>query len=374
MFRILMIGLSPHTGGIETFILNYYQNMDKTKFIIDFVKRKEEKLLLEDELIANGSKVIYIPRKYKNLKKYKEKINTLFKENKYDAVWSNSAEIPNIDFLLYAKKYGVKKIIVHGHTSNWSVDYIRRVFHIINRRRINRVATDFFACSKSAIDFMFVGNGRKKVKIIHNAIDLEKYKFSKIKRSELKNEYNLDGKKVIGTIGRIDPVKNQIFLIDLLYHIKKIDENIKLVIIGGSSSENEELAKLQAKIAEYELQDSVILAGEQKNIGDWLSLFDVFILPSLFEGLPFVSLEAQANGLPCILSTGISREANITGTINYLDLQSDISIWVDTALKCCKKERMSEELIYSKFEEYGYIIEKNVKEIEKILLTRNVEI
>lgn len=368
MYRILMTGMSPNLAGIETFVLNIFRNIDKNKFQIDFIKRTQDKVVFEDELVAAGAKIIYIPRKYGNLKEYNEAMSNLFENNRYDAIWDNTMRIPNIDFLLYAKKYGIKERIVHSHTSLWVGYSVKKLFHYINRHRINGVATKFFACSNVAAEFMFVGKGRKNAVIINNAIEFSKYQYSEEKRQELRKKYNLQDEYVIGHVGRIDPVKNHKFLVRLLQNLQASEKNFKLVVVGdvakGSEPYEQEVKKF---ITDLDIEDKVIFAGKQMDMSAWLSLMDIYIMPSLFEGLPFSALEAQVNGLPLILSTGITKETDITGNVKFLSLNEDISLWCESVHNMVDKGR-NHVGIYDKFSEKGYILEENIKLIEKMLL------
>lgn len=369
MYRILMTGMSPNLAGLETFALNIFRNIDKSKFQIDFIKRTKDKVVFEDELIAAGAKIIYIPRKYSDLKAYNKAMEDLFKDNKYDAIWDNSMRIPNIDFLVYAKKYGIKERIIHSHISHWKSKSPKKIFHYINRVRINNIATKFFACSNLAADFMFTGRGRKNTILVNNAIDFEKYVFSEEKRNSLRKEYHLENDYVIGHVGRIDPVKNQKFLVKLLHTLQNSDKNFKLVLVGDVAKGTETYGEeLQYLITELGLKDKVIFAGRQMDMSAWLSVMDIFVMSSLYEGLPFAAIEAQANGLPLVLSDGISRETDITGNVKFMDLEKDASVWKNEILESLDKGRMSSQDVYNNFAKEGYILKENIKLIEDSLL------
>lgn len=369
MYRILMLGMSPNLAGTEAFIYNYYKTFDKEKIQVDFVKRTEEKIVHEDEIIKNGSKVFYIPQKRKDYKAYKESMKNFFEKNAkdYDAIWDNTMLLSNIDFLVYAKKYGIKDIIVHSHISSTSNKGIKRILHEINKRRLSLYANRFFACSEVAADFLYSGKSREKAFVINNAINIEDYQYNENKKNSLINDYNLIGKKIVGTIGRSSAQKNHIFLVDIAKSLVDKSEDFVIVIVGNDSS-SQLHKELEEKIKENNLEKYFLSVGSQKDIKAWLSLFDVFILPSLFEGLPFVAVEAQANGVPTILSTGISKETKITENVKYIDLNSDINEWSTSIVDSLEKERTDINEVQSKFAERGYILEVNCKKIEKLLL------
>lgn len=369
MYKILMTGMSPNLAGLETFALNVFRNIDKNKFQIDFIKRTKDKIIFEDELIEAGVNIIYIPRKYSNLKNYEEAMKRLFEDNPYDAIWDNSMRIPNIDFLSYAKKYGIKERVIHSHTSRWEGWSLKKIFHYINKYRLNTIATKFIACSNLAADFMFTGKGRKNAILLNNAIDFEKYVYSADNRKRLRQEYNLDKTVVIGHVGRINPIKNQKFLLDILLKLQMYNDQYKLVLVGDVAEGSEEYYdELKKFISTFNLQDKVVFAGRQEDISSWLSVMDVFVMPSLYEGLPFAAVEAQANGLPLIVGTGISREVDLTGNVQFLSLDKDVSLWIEQIISSVENGRTSSESLYTNFSEKGYILKENIRLIEDVLL------
>lgn len=371
MYKILMLGMSPNLAGTETFIYNYYKTFDKEKIQVDFIKRTKDKVVHEDEILENGSKVFYIPQKRTDFKEYRKVMKDFFEKNakEYDAIWDNTMLLSNIDFLIYAKKYGIKDIIVHSHIASTSNKGIKRVLHEINKKRLSLYANKFFACSEVAADFLFNGKSREKTYVIHNAINIEDYKYSEEKKKNLIQEFGLAGKKIIGTIGRSSAQKNHIFFVDIAKELLKKEKNFLIIIVGNSNNSPLHI-ELENTIRENNLEKYFLFVGSQKDIESWLSLFDVFVLPSLFEGLPFVAVEAQANGVPTILSTGISYETMITDNVKYIDLNTDIGEWSTAILDSLEKERTDNSEIKRKFGERGYILETNCRNIENVLLKK----
>lgn len=369
MYKILMTGLSDNLAGLETFVLNCFRHLDKTTFQIDFVKRTTKKAVFEDELIASGSKVIYIPRKMKNLKNYNAAMTRLFTETQYDAVWDNTMRIPNIDFLIYAKKYGVKERILHSHCAQWQGNSIRKIAHLFNRHRVNHVVTRFFSCSYLAADYMFAGKGRQQVTVIPNAVELNKFQYVQDSATMLRNEYALENKVIIGNVGRIVSGKNQLFLLKILKELVKENSDYRVVLIGNATEGTEGYDhELVAYIKLHRLEEHVLFAGSQLNMGDWYSVMDIFVMPSLSEGLPFSAVEAQANGLPCVLSDVISDEVNIVGDVQFVNLQSDISVWVDAMQRAKERGRLPFEVVRERFMQKGYVLEESIKDVERLLL------
>lgn len=372
MYRILISGMSPNLAGTETFIMTYYRALDKTKFKVDFVVRTTEKIVFEDEILANGSKIYRIPSKTKNISQYKQAMTDFFENNGkyYDAIWMNFMGVHNIDFLKYAKKYGIKRRIIHSHTSDWKRGPLITVLNKINKRLLKFYGTDFFACSEEAADYMFKGSIRSRAIVIKNAIDAEKFAYSQSKGAEIRKKLGWEDKTIIGSIGRLAAQKNHPFLIDVLNIALKKNEDLRLIIIGEAADGNATLPLIQEKIKEYNLQDKVYLAGKQTELQNWLSAFDVFTLPSIFEGLGIVNIEAQANGLPCVVSSVVPNIAKINEKFIYLDVNKDDSAkqWADGILELSKFNREEEKVVTANVNNAGYNIKQEIKKLEKILL------
>ena len=185
MKKILIKGMSPNLAGTETFIMTNYRNLDPSEFKIDFLVNTKEKIIFEDEILSNGSKIYRLPRKGKNVRKYFKELGKLFNSIKgeYDIFWLNEMTVVNLDYLIYAKKYGIPKRIIHSHSSNWGGNILRRFFHEINKRRLTSVATTYFACSEVAADYMFEPKIRSKAVVINNAIEVERFLFNETKRN-----------------------------------------------------------------------------------------------------------------------------------------------------------------------------------------------
>lgn len=372
MYKILISGMSANLAGTETFIMTYYRALNKSKFQVDFVVRTTEKIVFEDEILANGSKIYRIPSKTKNISQYKKSMDEFFENygKNYDAIWLNFMGVHNIDFLKYAKKYGIKRRIVHSHTSDWKRGPLIMTLNRINKRFLKFYATDFFACSEEAADYMFKGSIRKKAKVIKNAIDVENFIYSQSKGDEIRKKLGWENKKIIGSIGRLATQKNHPFLIDVLNIAIQKNKDLRLVIIGEAADANATLPLIQEKIEKYGLQDKVYLAGKQTDLQAWLSSMDIFTLPSVFEGLGIVNIEAQANGVPCIVSSVVPDIAKVNEKFIYLDVDKEDSAnnWADKLLDLSNSGREDDEVVRANINKVGYNIHHEVRKIEKILL------
>ena len=229
---------------------------------------------------------------------------------------------------------------------------------------LNDVATDLFACSKAAGEFYYgkeaVDSG--KVKIIPNAINLEKYKFNEATRNKVRKELNIEDKFVIGHIGRMAPQKNQKFLLKIFSEVKKEKNNAILLMIGDGLLKSE----IQKEINKLNIKDSVLLLGVRDDIPQLLMAMDVFVLPSLFEGLGIVAVEAQAVGLKCILSNRVPREVDC-GNCEFIGLEESVDIWN----KFVTKDSAYKVKIYKNSLRIDiYNIKKCVKNLENLYLEK----
>lgn len=368
MKKILVFGMTQNPGGVESFIMNYYRRIDKNRFCFSFLCNFMEKCAYEDELTAGGSSVYHIAARSENYMLYKRQMKAFFKEHEgcYDVIWVNVSSLANIDYLVYAKKYGIPKRIIHSHNSCNMDSRLRGVLHKINRSRISKFANMYFACSKSAADFFYNRKLRGSVKLIHNAIDLKRVSFSDGKRKELRQELGIGDSLVIGNVGRLHFQKNQGFLLEVMSELIKLEKDAKLIIAGQGPDE----AMLKKKAQQLGISNSVYFVGVQSDMQKYLSAFDVFVFPSLFEGLSIAALEAQANGLLVVASHGIHKDTKLLSSFTFIGLEQPAEKWAEIIVKKAKAgaygKRTDEETVKQSFDEKGYNIETEVKKLEEM--------
>ena len=292
-------------GGVETVIMNYYRHIDRTKVQFDFICDEDSTNIPYEEIEKLGGHVILCPP-YQKLFKYMKFLKKLFHEKNYYVVHSNINTL-SIFPLKEAKKAGVKVRIAHSHNMSDPHEFKRNLLKNILRKFSKKYATDYYACGEAAGRYQF-GNkvfDAGKVTIVRNAIDVEKYKYNPAIRKKIRDELGIEEKDfVVGHIGAFRRQKNHIFLIDVFARVKKIHKNAKLVLAGQGPLEE----TIRHKVKEMGLDRDVLFLGQCNNTNELYSAFDVFCLPSLYEGLPVVAIEAQANGLRCIFSKSITTE------------------------------------------------------------------
>jgi glycosyltransferase involved in cell wall biosynthesis len=262
---------------------------------------------------------------------------------------------------------GIPMRIIHSHNnSNEDVGIslvivIRRFGKFLNKFLLKLSATNYWACSKLAGEWMF---GKHPFDIIHNAIDTKKFIYNKELRSIVREKLNLHDEFIIGNVARFSYQKNHEFLIDIFNEIVKRKANSILLLVGDNAADHTYLDMTIAKIKQLHLEKKVIFLGMRKDVNRLYQAMDVFILPSHFEGLPIVGLEAQAAGLRCYFSDTITKELEITNLANYLPL-GNAMIWAEKILKepVYKRCNMEQEII-----DRGYDITSEVKKIEDFFL------
>lgn len=367
MIRILVFGMTENPGGVESFLISYYRHIDRNRIQFDFLCNSHNLVAYEDELVALGGRVFHITARSKNKILYRKELEEVFRKHasEWYAIWVNVCSLANIDYLKMAKKYGIKKRIIHSHNSQNMDSKLRLVFHKWNKKSIGKYATDFWACSKDAAQWFYNDELMKKAVMIHNAIDVERMRFDKEKRNAIRKQYDMRNKFVIGNVGRLHFQKNQEFAIDVFNDYRRSNPNSVLVLVGQGEDEE----KLRKKVYAYGLEKDVLFAGIQRDIQAWLSCFDLFLFPSKFEGLGIAALEAQANSLPVIASNGvIPSEVKMNDNFEFFDLEAGVEKWSSKINGMQNRERLDYKIIKTNFVNSGYDIETEVKKIERLLV------
>ena len=325
-------------GGVESVIMNYYRHLDHSKVQFDFICDEDSTRIPYDEIKKLGGRVFLVP-KYQNLPKYLKALEKLFKENKYRIVHTNINTL-SVFPLYAAKKAKVPIRISHSHSTSNPKERKRNLIKNILRPFSKRYATDYFACSELAGRYLF-GNkafDQGEVKIIHNAIDIEKFKFDEVARKKLRKEFGInDSTVVIGHVGRFVQQKNHTFLVDVFKEYHKKNPDSKLLLVGSGPLEDE----IKKKVEKLGLKDFVLFLGQRDDINKLYSAMDVFCLPSLYEGLGVVGIEAQVAGLPCMFSDKIPDDIKITDSIRFIKLTDKLKIWGDEIVKVVIDKRSS---------------------------------
>ena len=329
MVRILVFGMTENPGGVESFLINYYRNIDREMIQFDFLCNSYDKIAYEDELLSMGARTYHFTSRRNNLFKFHKELESFFKEHafEYSTIWVNVCSLANIDYLKYAKRYGISRRIIHSHNSSNMEGIIRLVLHKLNKRILHKYATDYWACSESAADWFYSSDLRSKSVIILNAIDVKKMAFNPNERLRIRNEFSIpENCFLIGNVGRLHFQKNQSFAIDIFREYLMNDPNSKLVFVGQGEDEQ----MLKNKVEELGISDKVIFTGVRQDVSAILSSFDIYLFPSLFEGLSVAALEAEANGVPVLASSDvIPTDVRVNDNFIFFSLEKPAKEWAN---------------------------------------------
>lgn len=316
-----------NAGGAETLIYNVYKAIDKNRFHFSFLVFNSDSGFYDEDIKQLGGDIFYLPcMSDKGVWRYLNNLIAFFKEHKPDVVHSHMDWQGG--FIAYAaNKANVKKIIVHAHADQriFKKNLFYKCLINLNKILIKKYATHRLACSRSAGESLFC----QDFKILNNGIDYYKFQHADLSKiSELKEEFNIKPADiVIGSVGGLSKNKNHVFLIDVFHDLYKFNSNYKLIIVGDGV----ERGTLEKKVNDLKLFNAVYFAGVRKDIPEFMNVFDVFALPSLSEGLGIVAIEAQACGLPCVLSECVPSEVDFKQSpVCFLPLIK--SLWVKALL------------------------------------------
>lgn len=366
--KVLQIFGEPlSNGGQESFVLNLYNHFNTERFVFDFytpyycdndyLKETVQNLggtVFEQNLnfAPGGSRNNILKGLLKHLSK-----------NQYAVVHIHSGSISVLALASFAAyKKGIKKIICHSHCAGNTPNFKYKVTKLLFGTMLKKYPTDYLACSKIAGEWKYPASVMKKLLVIKNGVDTRKFCYSEFIRDIFRKKLNLESKFVVGHVGRFSFQKNHAFLIDIFQHILQRQPNATLLLIG----EGEEEQVIRTKVKKLGLEDSVIFYGTSNEVYHLMQAMDVFVLPSRFEGLPIVAVEAQAVGLPVVLSDAISTETQITSNLSYMSLEQSAESW---ASKILEYQSFSRTQTNKEIENAGFDISTTVKMVEKLYLT-----
>ena len=353
-------------GGIQTFVLENWRHMDHTKVQIDFLLLDDGNTYeLEDTLRGLDSRIYKLKgiwvKKPKDFVSYQRAVDAFFKvHHDYRVVHLHSSS-KNYMVLKCAKKYGIPVRIAHSHNIGFlTTSKVQILIGNLFKPLLKYYATDYFACSEDAGRWLF---GRKKITVIKNAVDIDKYRYEPIKADCMRKKLKLDGKKVVGHVGRFTHQKNHTFLIDVFKELVELDSDYRLLLIGEGALEEQTKAKAKT----YGVENKIIFAGFKTNVEDYMQAMDLFVFPSEFEGLGLVLIEAQAAGLPCYASEKVvPQEAKVSDLLTYIPLEDGPKMWAEQIDKTWKK--FKRETPEDAIAERGYSIVETAKQLERYYL------
>lgn len=362
--RVLQVVTYMGRGGLETMLMNYYRNINRDKVQFDFLVHRDFEADYDQEILNLGGKIYRLSRLNPFSKKYLNQLDQFFKVHpKYEIVHSHLDCMAGIP-LKYAKKNGVPIRIAHAHSSNQTKDK-KYLLKLMFKRNIKKNATDLFACAQDAGRWMF---GYDQFHVMNNAIDTKVYIANKQTGNEVRQELKIpEDAFVVGHVGRFAPPKNHKFIIRVFAEVLKEKKNAFLLLVGDGDLRGE----TEALTVELEIQENVIFAGMRSDVNRMLQAMDVFLFPSIYEGLPLSIIEAQAAGLPCLISDKVPIECRKTDLVSQLSLNDSLNVWKDAVIdarKILKKDTFRE------ISDAGFDICQNAKWLEDFYLQKYQEV
>lgn len=329
MERVLQMIGSLGIGGSQAMVMNLYRNINREKIQFDFIIDHTDNLDYVEEIKQLGGKVYIMPSFVGiNYLDIRDKWNTFFQEHpEYKILHSHVRSYASL-YIPIAKKYGVTTII-HSHSTSNGVGF-KSIIKKILQFPLRYQADYLFACSEESGKWLYGKSvvNNKKFSVVPNAIEINKYKFDVGIREQYRKEFNIEDKYVIGHVGRFHESKNHMFLLELFSEVVNKRSDAVLVLVGDGLLRSQ----IESKILELGIIDKVILLGNRNDVSSVLQMMDVFVFPSLWEGLPVTLIEAQAAGLPCIVSERITEEVVLTHLVNKVKLDLGAKKWSETIM------------------------------------------
>lgn len=356
--KVLIVAGAMNVGGIENQLMHLLRQADQTRFQIDFTST-EQNPVFKEEILSLGSECIMIPKTYgRHFLRYCRALFKVMRQGDYDIVHSHELFHSGM-VLLTARLACVKHRFVHAH--NWSDDegvgvkksWKRRAYNHVMQRLIQWNATDFVACSTLAGKFLYGGKVVKQPNyhLVFNSVDTSKFieKYDQVESGEFCG----DGWINVLQVGRFTPIKNQLFTAEIAKELKVRGKKIRILCAGNVGGEYDDA--VAAKIREYGIEEQMLLIGVRKDIDVLMRKSSAFLLPSLYEGMPLVLIEAQASGLPCVTADTYSREVDFSlGTVNWLQLEDGVSAWADAVEKATAQGRAEKAAVVQAIEKGGF--------------------
>jgi len=359
--KVLQVIGSLRIGGAENVAMNICRYLDKNKYQCDFLVFGDTVDGYEKEAMSLGSKVIHIPFPYISYKNYFKNLKKVLTDGKYDVVHTHVL-LNNGWVLKAAYDVNIKKRFVHSHSTNSGrKENLKYIFYsIVMKNLIRRYGTHFIACGKDAGNYLYGERFfESKGIVINNGIDIKKFNYKIETREKMRKEFGLDKQLVVGHIGRLAEVKNHNFLLDIFYQVNKLRRDSYLLIVGDGELRDE----IENKIRAIGLEDKVTITGLRSDVPEILQAMDVFVFPSLYEGLPLTLIEAQSTGIPCLVSENVTPQIKVTDQVTFMSLKQSPQDWAKKIVQYeeYKRTDRSEEIVNKGFDVYT-----SIKELENL--------
>lgn len=351
-FRVLQVVTVMNRGGTETMLMNHYRALDKSKVQFDFLVHTKNEGAYDKEILAMGGKIFRaMPIRPWNYIQYFHWLSSFFKDHGQDYIAVHAHIQENSGFALhYAHKADIKHRLMTSHIAPHGIDY-KFPFRYFANLYAKQNVTERLACGIAAGKHLYKA---KEFQVMHNAIDTDAFIFNRIIRERKRRELGIaTDDLLIGHVGRFNPQKNHKFLIQILAKAIEHNKKIKGAFVGDGFLKDE----IKQQISSLGISDSILFLGSRADVNELLQAFDIFLMPSLYEGLPVSVIEAQASGLPCVLSDTIDKDCDISGNVQFLSLTQPIEVWCTALYKITNilRQNMKKKII-----DAGYDVHENL--------------
>lgn len=318
--RVLHVVTKMDRGGLETFVMNMYRNMDRERIQFDFLCHRDGIFSYDQEIRELGGSIYRVSCCNPLNPVYLSGVNRFFAEHQYRVVHSHIDCMSALP-LAAARRNGAIVRIAHSHSSRQDRDF-KYPLKLVCKRFIRHEATDLFACGEEAGRWMF---DTDDFRVVRNAIDVDTYAFDMERRACMRSELGVEESALaVGHVGRFAPAKNHMFILDVFAEVLKLRPDAVLVLVGDGELRSE----AECRAESLGISGSVRFLGVRSDVADLMQTMDVFLMPSIYEGLPLVLVEAQAAGLPCLISSSIPRDCDLEGSvIKRMQLTEDPATW-----------------------------------------------
>lgn len=356
MIRILQVVGNLGNAGVEMVVMNYYRKMDTEKVQFDFISCSPVPQKYDEEIENRGGVIHRLPSRSRHPFAYMKALRKVIRENNYKIVHIHQNSASMAMDAIVAKSCRVPVVIGHSHNTRCNVMWQHKLFKPV----VNLFIDHRFGCSQAAGEWIF---GKKKaITVIRNAVDCRAFEFDNNARAEYRKELGLEDRYIVGFVGRFAEMKNVLRLIEIFDAVHKKKPESVLLLVG----DGEKRSEMQEKVAQCGLSDSVVFLGVRKDVGKLLSAMDVFVLPSLYEGVPVVMIEAQTSGVPCVKSSAV-HSPDFSERVIALDLEQSNEEWAEVIINAPRYDR---ENLLSLIEENGYEINCEAKKLQAFYLEK----
>ncbi len=361
--RILIFGLSPKLGGVESFLLNYSHKLLEldSDICLDYVVMGDIPVFCRSLEQNRRCSFVTIPSRFTHPILYRRVLKERIVKYTYDILWYNACTLSDISLLKIARSR-IPNVVVHSHNSQNMGIFVNKILHTLHKRVISKYTTDYFACSKEAASFMFGKPllSRNQIKIVPNAIDVNRFSFDQEKRKTVREEIGWNDSLIVGHVGRFHPQKNHDFIVKVFYELAKIEPSAKLLLVG----EGKLRSYIEKKVESLQLSDKILIVDPIIDIEKYYSAMDVFLFPSLYEGLGMAAVEAQTSGLPTLLSSSIPLACKILDGTVYLSLDEDAISWAKKIIELWNESKTAHrEDGLKAARQHGYDINTEAKQL-----------